>query len=52
MKFAYRNKLASKKRAAKTWSKEPYVERHFTQRQGDETACTCGKRWPAGEEHP
>lgn len=26
--------------------------RHAVTRQGDEMACKCGKRWPAGEDHP
>lgn len=25
---------------------------HWTRREGDETACSCGKRWPSDEEHP
>lgn len=25
---------------------------HSAHRQGDEWACSCGKRWPVGEEHP
>lgn len=25
---------------------------HYQRREGDEMACRCGKRWPAGEEHP
>jgi len=25
---------------------------HRQQRQGDEIACSCGRRWPVGENHP
>lgn len=25
---------------------------HVLQRQGDEIACSCGLRWPVGENHP
>ena len=25
---------------------------HVVQRQGDEIACSCGLRWPVGENHP
>lgn len=25
---------------------------HRTRREGDEMACSCGKRWPVGEDHP
>lgn len=28
------------------------VTTHRTRREGDETACSCGKRWPVGEDHP
>lgn len=28
------------------------TEQHVLQRQGDEIACSCGKRWPVGETHP
>jgi hypothetical protein len=27
-------------------------ERHAVRREGDEQACSCGKRWPVGEAHP
>lgn len=26
--------------------------RHRKRREGDEEACSCGKRWPFGEPHP
>ncbi len=25
---------------------------HRQHQQGDEIACSCGKRWPVGEDHP
>lgn len=25
---------------------------HKPRREGDEIACSCGKRWPVGEDHP
>lgn len=28
------------------------TRQHVLQRQGDEIACSCGLRWPAGESHP
>ena len=27
-------------------------DQHRQQRQGDEIACSCGRRWPVGENHP
>ena len=26
--------------------------RHRQHQQGDEIACSCGRRWPVGENHP
>lgn len=26
--------------------------RHIIRREGDEQACSCGKRWAVGEVHP
>lgn len=26
--------------------------KHATRREGDEMACSCGRRWPNGESHP
>ncbi len=32
---------------------KPDVEfHHLPRREGDEVACSCGLRWPIGEEHP
>lgn len=28
------------------------TQQHVLQRQGDEIACSCGRRWPVGENHP
>lgn len=25
---------------------------HSIRREGDEMACSCGRRWPIGEDHP
>lgn len=29
-----------------------YVQPHLSRREADEMACSCGKRWPVGEDHP
>lgn len=28
------------------------AEQHRQHQQGDEMACSCGRRWPVGENHP
>lgn len=28
------------------------IAAHRQHQQGDEVACSCGKRWPVGEDHP
>lgn len=28
------------------------AKRHFVRQQNDEMACSCGARWPVGEDHP
>lgn len=32
--------------------RRPKGRGHRTRREGDEIACSCGKRWPVGEVHP
>lgn len=29
-----------------------HVFEHRQHQQGDEIACSCGRRWPVGENHP
>lgn len=31
---------------------KPKRELHLKRREGDENACSCGARWPVGDEHP
>lgn len=33
-------------------NKTARIEQHRQHQQGDEIACSCGRRWPVGENHP
>ena len=42
------------RRAAKAFPDVPFpwADQHRQHQQGDEIACSCGRRWPVGENHP
>jgi hypothetical protein len=46
VKPRYCDNAYGKKRGA-SWARA-----HKHRRDGDECACSCGKRWPYGEQHP
>lgn len=57
--YATRNSGRRAARAAMSASTLPptqYVKRrgemHVQRRESDEMACSCGARWPVGEDHP
>ena len=50
MRAAMRERLAD--RYSNTMRYLARSERHAVRREGDEQACSCGKRWPVGEAHP